>query len=550
MFVSRSRASGRGAGSRLGHSWIAAVPIGFLGVFFLYPVISLVVRGLSGDIGRLGQVLTGGRFLRIIWFTTWQAAASTAFTAVLAAPLTWVVANRSFCGRRLVQVLVTVPFVLPSVVVAGAWIAVMDRFGLAEGTLRLRHTVWVILLAHAFFNVAVVVRSVGGFWSQLDRGPEQAARSLGASPWRAFREVTLPRLRPAVYAALSIVFLFCFTSFAIVLLLGGPRRATLETEIYRWAVIRSDITTAAALSVVQMVAVAVLVFVNVRLQRSLGHRQRLIADRAVPARSCTERLAVATALTTTGGFLGLPLVVLVERSLTSGSGGLTLAHYQGLGERVRLLPISATQALVNSLAFAVVAAGIALIVGGLAALMIVHGGRFTSRLLDLGAMLPLGTSAVTLGFGVLISLDRGVLNLRGSWWIVPITQSLVAIPFVIRSVVPVLRSIDDRMREAAATLGASPATVRREIDLRIGGRALATGVGFAFAISLGEFGATSFVGRRSDLLTVPLAIERLLATPGQVLRGQAMALAVILMIVTAVVVLLGDRLHPDSQGVL
>ena len=186
----------------------------------------------------------------------------------------------------------------------------------------------------------------------------------------------------------------------------------------------------------------------------------------------------------------------------------------------------------------------------MASLAIVHGTRSVSRLLDLGMLLPLGTSAVTLGFGVLISLDRGVLDLRGSWWIVPITQSLLAIPFVVRGVVPVLRAIDPGMREVAATLGASPGRVRREIDLRIGARALATGVGFAFAISLGEFGATSFVGRRSDLLTVPLAIQRLLATPGDLLRGQAMALSVILMVVTALVVFLSDRLHPTSGGML
>ena len=298
-----------------------------------------------------------------------------------------------------------------------------------------------------------------------------------------------------------------------------------------------------------MVAVVSLVVTNGWLQRRAVGRQGLVADRAVPAQTTRQRGVLATTLTGTAVVLGLPLAVLVERSLASG-GGYSFANYRALGERVRLLPISAADALVNSLAFAVVAAGIALVIGGMASLAIVHGTRSVSRLLDLGMLLPLGTSAVTLGFGVLISLDRGVLDLRGSWWIVPITQSLLAIPFVVRGVVPVLRAIDPGMREVAATLGASPGRVRREIDLRIGARALATGVGFAFAISLGEFGATSFVGRRSDQLTVPLAIQRLLATPGDLLRGQAMALSVILMVVTALVVFLSDRLHPTSGGML
>ena len=535
--------------TRVRNTALAIVPALFLAVFFLYPVATLIGRGLGSDIGRLGEVVTGGRFLRIIWFTLWQAFASTVLTVALAAPLTWAVANRRFPGRRLVRVLVTVPFVLPTVVVGGAWIALADRLGLADGSIRIRHTVWAILLAHAFFNIAVIVRSVGGYWSRLDRRPEEAARTLGARPWQVFVEVTFPRIRTALLSAVSIVFLFSFTSFAIILLLGGPRRSTLETEIFRWAVTRTDISTAAALSVVQMIAVAALVLLNTRLQ-GRGARQTLIGDRAIAIRDGRDRLAVIAALAGSALFLGLPLALLLERSLTTGEGAWTLENYRGLAERVRLLPISGTDALLNSLSFAVAAAGIALIIGGLASLAIVHGGRFTSRLLDLGMLLPIGTSAVTLGFGVLIALDRGVLDLRGSWWIVPLTQSLIAIPFVVRSVVPVLRSIDPRMREAAATLGAPPRRVRREIDLRIGARALATGVGFAFAISLGEFGATSFVGRRSDLLTVPLAIERLLGTPGQLLRGQAMALSVVLMVVTALVVLIGDRLHPDGGGVL
>ena len=534
---------------RLRSVGLVAVPATFLAVFFIYPVATLVGRGLGDDSDRLVDVLTTGRFLRVIWFTTWQAAASTLLTFIVAMPMTWAIANRQFVGRRLTRVLVTIPFVLPTVVVAGAFVALMDRFGLDAGVLRLRHTVWAILLAHTFFNVAVFVRSVGGFWSQLDRRPEHAARTLGASPWRAFREVTLPRLRLSLVSALSIVFLFSFTSFAIVLLLGGPRRSTLETEIYRYAVTRTDISTAAALSIVQMFAVVTLVLVNGWLQRRGSSRQGMVADRAVKARTTRQRITLYSIVLGTGVVLGMPVAVLIERSLSSGDG-YTFDHYRALSERVRLLPISAIDALTNSLLFAVAAAGISLLIGGLAALAIVHGGRWASRLLDLGMLLPLGTSAVTLGFGVLIALDRGVLDLRSSWWIVPITQSLIAIPFVIRAVVPVLRAIDPRMREAAATLGASPSVVRREIDLRIGARALATGVGFAFAVSLGEFGATSFVGRRPDLLTVPLAIQRLLGTPGDLLRGQAMALSVLLMLVTAVVVFVGDRLHPGSGGVL
>jgi thiamine transport system permease protein len=162
-------------------------------------------------------------------------------------------------------------------------------------------------------------------------------------------------------------------------------------------------------------------------------------------------------------------------------------------------------------------------------------------------MLPLGTSAATIGFGFLISLDRLPFDLRDSLWLIPIAQALVGIPFVIRTVVPVLRAIDDDLRDAAAVLGASPFQVWREVDLPIVFRAFAVAAAFAFAISLGEFGATAFLVR-ADRPTVPVAIYELLGRPGPLELAQALALSTILMGVTAAVVLLVDRVRIGSLG--
>jgi thiamine transport system permease protein len=243
------------------------------------------------------------------------------------------------------------------------------------------------------------------------------------------------------------------------------------------------------------------------------------------------------------------VAVLVERSLAVGDG-YSLRHYGALADRVNLLPVSALVALRNSLLFAVVATALALVVGGLASLVVVHGRGSVSRIFDLGLMLPLGVSAVTLGFGMLIALDDPPLDLRTSRWLVPVAHALVGIPFVMRTLVPTLRSIDDRLREAAAVLGASPTRVFREIDLPIAGRAVAVGAAFAFAISLGEFGATSFLPRQPDRLTAPLALFRLLGTPGDLLRGQAMALAVLLMLLTAACVLVIESRGRFGSGVV
>ena len=509
------------------------VPAAFLGVFFLYPVGTILVRGLGADgLDRLLSLPGRASFRGVAWFTVWQATVSTLLTVVVALPGAHLLARRRFRGRALFRAATTVPFVLPTVVVGGAFLALFDRFGLVDGPFRATRTVWAILAAHVFFNVAVVLRTVGGFWEGLDHRPEEQARVLGATPWQAFRWVTLPRLWPSIAAASSIVFLFCFTSFGVILILGGPTRATLETEVWRHAVFRGDLASATALAVVQLAAVLAMVVVANRLQRRRAVGQRPVR-RKVP-RAGARLLAGNLGLL--GAVLGLPVAVLVERSLAI-DGGWSLRNYAALSDRVNLLPVSAIGALQNSLLFAVVATGLAVVVGGLASLVVVHGRRAASRAFDLGMMLPLGASAVTLGFGMLIALDEPPLDLRSSRWLVPVAHALVGVPFVMRTMVPTLRGIDRRLREAAATLGASPARVRREVDLPIAARALAVGAGFSFAVSLGEFGATSFLPRNPDRLTAPLALFRLLGTPGETLRGQAMALAVVLMVLTAASVL-------------
>lgn len=529
--------------SRFRRTGFLVGPAVFLAVFFGWPVLQLLWRGLGDDPGALTDIATSSSLRNVLWFTLWQAVLSTALTLVVALPLTAVVANVSFRGRRLVNALVTIPFVLPTVVVAGAFLATGDRLNLTEGPFALNKSVFAILAAHVFFNVAVVVRTVGGYWRQLSRDDEHAARTLGSSPWQSFSRITLRRLRPSILAATSIVFLFTFTSFGVVLILGGARQRTIETEIFRYAISRTDFATAAALSILQLLAVVTLVWFNLRLRGRLDQSDRL-GDRLLPASGWVRLVAPFTVLATLA-LLFVPIVILIEQSLRTGDG-VGLANYQALTERPPFLTVTPQRAIINSLGFALVASTIATVFGGWASLAIVYGRSKAATLLDIAYLLPLGTSAVTLGFGILITFDSGWLDLRQSWFIIPLAQALIGIPFVTRAVVPVLRSIDPSLRDAAASMGASPSKIWRDIDLPIARRALVVGAGFAFAISLGEFGATSFVGRRPDHMTVPLAIARLLGQPGQSIRGQAMALSVVLMVVTTIVLLVVDRADRSS----
>jgi thiamine transport system permease protein len=399
-----------------------------------------------------------------------------------------------------------------------------------------------------FFNYSVVVRVVGELWSHLDPRDEDAARVLGAGRWRAFVEVALPALRPAIVAAATITFLFTFTSFGVILVLGGPTRGTLETEIFRQTTRFLDLPTAAALSIVQLAAVVVLLTVVGRIEaRRAGTpwSLRAAAEVARPPRRPAQRALLFGNLMVMTALLLTPMAVLVARSFRTASGW-GLENFRALGQlrAGSVLSVSPLTAMKNSLLFGVVATTIAVAIGGVAAFAAARARR---RVLEGVLALPLGVSAVTLGFGFLVALDQPPLDLRTSWILVPLAQSLVALPFVVRVVTPVLRSIDPRLREAAATLGASPARVAREIDVPIVGRGLMVAAGFAMAISLGEFGATSFIAR-PDRPTLPIVIFRLLGQPGPLSFGAALAASSVLMGLTAAAVLAFDRFRAGEIG--
>ncbi len=508
---------------------LVGIPVLFFGYLFAYPVARILALSLSEGNG-FSEALGDPRIRSSMWFTVWQAVASTALTMVAALPLTAVIARYRFRGRDLLKAAVAVPFVLPTVVVGSAFVA-----------LGFTGSVWAILAAHVFYNVAVVVRTVGGVWSRIDPSLVAAARTLGAGRLRAFFAVTAPLLAPAVAAASSIVFLFTFTSFGVVLIVGGLTQRTIEVEIYQQAVTFLDLPVAGALGLLQLVGVAAIMTAYSRFQERHSRRFRLVDESRVLRRvTGRAKVVVPLVIITTFGLLFTPLTVLLLRSLAGGAAGWGFLADPG---RLAVRPLDA---IGNSLLFALLTAAIATTIGVMAATAIARGTRGAVGWFDVVLMLPLGTSAVTIGFGFLVALDRPI-DIRTSALLVPLAHALVAVPFVVRTSVPMLRSIRPGLREAAAVLGASPARVWREVDLPIVARAVAVGAGFAAAVSLGEFGATAFIAR-PDTITIPTLIFRLLGRPGAVTYSGAMALAVILMLITTAVILAIDRVRGGEVG--
>lgn len=547
--VPRSRHHDSRYASRFTFYVLLLLPVLFLLLFYFYPLVAIIRTSLTWGAGLSGLLaeLVSLPTLRVLGFTTGQALLSTALTLLLGLPGAYVVARYDFPGKRLFLALTTVPFVLPTVVVAAAFTAVIGPRSplnaLFGGTFDLRYTLGAILLAHVFYNVTLVLRMVGGFWANLDPHLAEAARTLGASPWRAFREITLPLLTPALSAAGLLTFIFCFTSFGVVLILGGPRFATLEVEIYRQTVNFADLPTAAALSLLQIAFTLALTLVYTRLQsrvsRPLDLRSRRATQRA--PQTWGKRAFVAANVIVLLLLLSLPLLTLVARSFDAG-----LRYYAALFENPRrsIFYVPPFAAVKNSVTFALATTSVALLLGLLTSLALYRrrGGWWMDALF----MLPLGTSAVTLGLGYLVAMNQPPLDLRGTPTLIVIGHTLVALPFVVRSLLPALQAIQPALREAAASLGASPRHVFVEVDLPIIWRALAVGAVFAFTVSMGEFGATSMIAR-PELPTIPIAIYRFLSQPGALNYGQALAMSTILMLVCVVGFVAIERLRPSGM---
>lgn len=535
---------------------LAALPVAVLAVFFVLPVTGMVQRGLfasgSFDPAAAIRVLQRSEVQRALWFTLWSSGLATVLSVALGLPAAFALHRLSFPLQRVIRAGLLVPFVLPTVVVGVAFRELIGEAGLLAG-LGLDGTPTAIILGLVFFNASVVIRAVGAAWESLDPRPAEAAAALGAGPARVLWTITLPALRPAIVSAASVVFLFCATAFGIVLTLGGVRYNSIETEIYKLTFTLFDLPGAAVLSVLQLVVVIGLLVVAGRLrsvadpaQSRVVPRRRRVSLRDLPVLLSTSVLVLLVA----GPLLALLL------------GSLRVDDRWSLGNYVALqtpgfdppLPVPVTTALTTSLAVAVQASVIALTLGLLVAFAVTRRSRTRAErrvrgVLDGLFMVPLGVSAVTLGLGLYLTLGSGALDFRDEPWLVPLAQALVALPLVVRTLVPVLASVDDRLRQAAAGLGAGPLRAVMTVDVPAVWKPLLASAGFAFAASLGEFGATSFLVRE-ERPTLPVVILRLLSRPGSENYGMALAAACVLAATTAVVMLLVERLRVPSIGAL
>lgn len=542
------------------------LPLAFLIYFYFQPL--LAIFRIAFQSANLDKIISSWDLISgPIYFTFWQATLSTIITIVVGFPAAYMMAKFRFFGKSILQLLITLPFIMPTVVVAAGfnallgpkgWINILlqNMFSLENPPVRVINTLAAILLAHIFYNSTVFIRVVGGAWGQLNPKLEFAARSLGASPFNVLKQVTLPLLKPAILSAVILVFLFNFTSFAVILLLGGPKFSTIEVEIYVQALNLFNLPLAGFLSAIQLVFTLVITIFYTRLTRKKNIQLTPLDPEEVitPIRSWKERIFIGGVTTYLIGLFVLPLfslllksIVVVDSARTEpGSFSnfhLSLIYYQELfiNRRESLFYVPPIAAIMNSLYFGLITVGIALFLGFLAA-KLVSSKNILGMMLDPILMLPLGTSAVTLGLGFILVFNHPPIDVRSFPLLIPIAHALVAMPFVVRVLQPVVASFPRELIYSSQVLGASPLRTFWHVEFPILFRAIMSAALFAFTISLGEFGATTFISR-PEQPTIPIAIYRYLSQPGAMNYGQAMAMSTILMLICASTILIIEKLN-------
>ncbi len=510
--------------TRLG--WLLAVlPLGFLLVFLAFPMLKLLFGTFS--LAGFWAVLENPYYrARLLW-TFQSAAGSMLLTVLLGVPVAVIFAKFEFVGKRTLEAVLTLPFVVPTIVVAMGFNALFGAKGLTG--INLSGTAFLIVLANLFYNFALVVRIVSSFLGTLDVDLEDAARVEGAGVWQVFVLITLPIVKPAILASSALVFLYCFASFGVPLLLGTGQFNTLEVEIWQSVSNQLKLTEASSLALLQLLVTFMASLVYTRAQSDARVALEFGAKRGTA--KGVARVVLGSAVIFTLILTLSPMLALLRQALFNNQG-LTLQFFSNalkLGDGLSDVPI--LLALENVLLFVSLTLLLAVPLGLLYALATQFTG---SKILDALSLLPLMTSATLLGVAFIVAYP----NLTANLGLLIAAYTIGAYPFIARSVLPALRALPLEILEAARVSGATEFQVFWFVTLPLLRPALSTGIAFAFASVIGEFSAT-LVLSRPEWATLTTVIYTKLGRPGQL--GDASAVAVMLLLLTTGGFLVLDR---------
>lgn len=487
---------------------LVVLPLGFLLLVLVAPALRLLWEAgqLSWWEPWTDPYLRG----RVVW-TVEQAALTSVLALLLGLPVAWVLARREFALRAVVLRTLMLPFVVPTLVAAMGVLALWGPQGMvvAWGGPSLQDSPWLLLYGNLFFNLCLVVRAATDALGQVSDARVAAARTLGATPWRAFWRVEWPAIAPWLMSALCLVFLYCFCGFGLALVLGGQAYATVEVEIYTLVAYELQLAPAGVLALWMLLLTGVVALLYAFLERRLASAVR--ADR-IPRRrpqGAGQWAAVVAALAVWAFFCAAPLLAIAWRALAAGGAAWSV-----------LLEEDTWRAFWNTLRFTLLTvAGATLL--GLAHAMAARQWLWMRTLV----FLPFVVSPVAVAFGLLLLYPQWTASLG----LLVAAYTLLAYPFVAKSVAAGLDSMPPNLAQAARSLGATPLRVFWYVTLPLLRPALRRGVAFAAATAVGEFAVTLFLSRPEWATVTTLIYERL-GRPGIANRDAALVLACLLMV--------------------
>jgi thiamine transport system permease protein len=477
----------------------------FIGVLFYQPIFRLLAQGVTTS---SWHYLCSTQTLAIFWFTIWQAAVSTFIALLLATPCAYALYRVKFAGSSMIAALITIPFVLPTIVVAIGIKALWNGSGVAT-----------VIFANVFMNTGFAARAIGSAWMGLDRSIEEAAELDGAGKFATFTRVSIHALLHSYKNIGFLIFLYCSANFGLMLVIGGGRLKTLETTIYSSATQILNLPKAASFVLLQS-ALTVFALWVIRKHRYAPSSLTVIGEqsqakkRDLPIIALTLSIVVVLTL--------WPIIAIVHRSFQSASG-IGFANYTHLlstGAR-NTLSITLGQATLNSLRNACISLVISLVIG-----LYLACAKPNQFLLAL-YRLPVGISAVVLGLGYLIAFTSGIFPLRTSWLVTPIAQALILIPLLIQIVQPAALALNQDFIELSRTDGLDAFEYWWFIQRPLLMQPILTAVGYLLIVSIGEFGAANFLSY-GDQATLPTLLYQLISRPGVLNYGMAMAASALL----------------------
>lgn len=500
--------------------WLGLLPAAALLVLLIAPLGRLLLAGWSGevDLPDAARTAAGSVWLpwqddylrwRVVWSLA-QAGITCVLAFALGLPLAWVLARFEFVGRTLVLRLLMLPFVVPTLVAALGVLALWGPHGVLSGRLNinLQDTPWLLLYGNLFFNLCLVVRAGVDALGQVNARQVAAARSLGATPWRAFWRIEWPAISPWLMSSLCLVFLYCFAGFGLALVLGGQRFATVEVEIYSLVAHELQLGQASVLALWMLLLTCAVALTYAVLEKRLAAPSRVEPIARHSPQGVAQWLALLGALAVLFVVCALPILAISWRAATAGWS----AWASVLDSEVRA-------ALWNTLYFSTLALVLATTLGVCHAL-----AAQSSVLWRAAAFLPFVVSPVTVAFGLLLLYPGWTASLP----LLLAAYAVLAYPFVAKSLAAGLDSLPPHVLQAARTLGANPQRTFWRVTLPLLRPALRRGMAFAAATALGEFAVTLFLSR-PEWATLTTLIYQRLGHPGAASLDQAFVLACVLM---------------------